>query len=171
MHHSIAAGSAGMCHAFGNGNVHIAFYRQPNDLDFAHVLVHESVHGFLHRYRSPVPVPSWANEGLAEAIATDMITQKGIAQSSSNEARAELQKRKSLGMFFKTEHIVAWQYPVARTLCEFMIRTNKPGYAEFINGIKDGMTWQDALTQKYGVSLEQLVHAYGNFMGVQGLRP
>src|SRR5439155_16729633 len=65
MHATVAAGTAGMCHAFGNGDVHIAFYRQPNDLDFAHVLVHESTHGFLHRYRSPVDIPSWANEGLA----------------------------------------------------------------------------------------------------------
>ena len=40
-----------------------------------------------------------------------------------------------------------------------------------INGIKDGLSWEDALTQKYGVSLEQLVRAYGNFMGVAGLKP
>jgi hypothetical protein len=171
MHHTIAAGTAGMCHAFGNGDVHIAFYRQPADLDFAHVLVHESVHGFLHRYRSPVNVPSWANEGLAEAIASDMIVQKGVAQSSYSEARADLQQRKSLGKFFDAPHIVAWQYPVARTLCEFMIRSNKPGYVDFINGIKDGLDSEQALKDKYGVTVEQLVNAYGQSMGVAGLQP
>ena len=34
-HATMAAGTAGMCHQFGNGDVHIAFYRQPNDMDFA----------------------------------------------------------------------------------------------------------------------------------------
>ena len=170
MHKTMAAGTEGMCHQYGNGDVHIAFYRQPNDMDFAHVLVHESVHGFLHRYRSPVEVPSWANEGLAEAIATDMVPQQGIAQSGLADARADLQTKKSLEDFFTADHIVAWQYPVARTLTEFMIRTSKKGYVDFINGIKDGMKWDDALKEKYGVQPQQLVTAYGNSMGVAGLR-
>lgn len=170
MHQTIAAGTAGMCHAFGSGDVHIAFYRQPNEMDFAHVLVHESVHGFLHRYRSAIDVPSWANEGLAEAIATDMVPRKGIAQSALADARGDLQSRKSLDDFFTTDHIVAWQYPVARTLTEFMIRSNKQGYVDFINGIKDGLKWDEALKTKYGVSTDQLVNAYGNSMGVAGLK-
>jgi hypothetical protein len=168
---TMAAGTAGMCHAYGNGIVHIAFYRQPNDLDFAHVLVHESVHGFLHRYRSPVSIPSWANEGLAEAIAFDMVPQKGTRMARDAEARADLQRRKNLDDFFTAEHIVAWQYPVARTLTEFMIRQNKPGYVEFINGIKDGMTWDEAMKDKYGVTVDQLVNAYGISMTVAGLKP
>jgi hypothetical protein len=168
---TMASGTAGMCHCFGNGIVHIAFYRQPNELDFAHVLVHESVHGFLHRYRSPVPIPSWINEGLAETIASQMVLQRGAQQSGDADARADLQKRKNMDDFFTSDHIVAWQYPVARTLTEFMIRQNKRGYVEFINGIKDGMTWEDALQDKYGVTLDQLVNAYGISMTVANLKP
>jgi hypothetical protein len=170
MHNTVAAGTGGMCHAYGSGDVHIAFYRQPNDLDFAHVLVHESIHGFLHRYRSPVAIPSWANEGLAEAIASDMVPRKGITQSEAADARTDLQTRGSMGDFFKAERIVAWQYPVSRTLSEFMIRQNKQGYVEFINAIKDGMKWNEALAKKYGVTVEQLVSAYGASMGVAGLK-
>src|SRR5262249_19702113 len=114
-HATMAAGTEGMCHEFGNGDVHIAFYRQPNDLDFAHVLVHETTHGFLHRYRSPVSIPSWANEGLAETIAYQMVQQKGLAQSAVADAKNDLMNRKSLDKFFDADHIVAWQYPVART--------------------------------------------------------
>ena len=170
MHATVAAGTAGMCHAFGNGDVHIAFYRQPNDLDFAHVLVHESTHGFLHRYRSPVDIPSWANEGLAEVVATELVPRPGLTMSSTADAKADLQSRKTLDKFFEADHIVAWQYPVARTLSEFMIRQSKKGYVDFINGIKDGMRWDEALKQKYGVTPEQLVNAYGLSMGVQGLK-
>jgi len=168
---TVATGTAGMCHTYGNGDVHIAFYRQPNELDFAHVLVHESVHGFLHRYRSPIDIPSWINEGLAEVVASELVPRPGLTQDGTAQARQNLQTRRDLDKMFESEHIVAWQYPVSRTLTEFMITQSRKGYVDFINGIKDGMTWQDALTQKYGVSLEQLVHAYGNSMGVQGLRP
>jgi hypothetical protein len=116
-------------------------------------------------------VPSWANEGLAEAIASDMVPQKGIAQSAAAEARADLQRRKNLEKFFDEDHIVAWQYPVARTLAEFMIQQNKQGYVEFINGIKDGMPWEESLRTKYGVTVDRLVNAYGLAMGVSGLKP
>jgi len=170
MHNTIAAGTAGMCHSFGSGDVHIAFYRKPNDLDFAHILVHESTHGFLHRYRSPQRIPSWANEGLAEVIASEMVPRPGLTQSSTADAKSELQTRKSLERFFDDDHIVAWQYPVARTLCEFMIRQSKPGYVDFINGIKAGLTWEEAMKQKYGVTVQQLTTAYGTSMGVKDLR-
>lgn len=171
VHGTVAAGTAGLCHVFGDGDVRIAFFRQPNDQDFAHVLVHESIHGFLHRYRSPVPIPSWANEGLAEAIAADMVPRHGITQAQAADARADLQSRKSVEDLFKSEQIVAWQYPVARTLTEFMIRQNKTGYADFINAIKDGAPWEEALQKQYGVTPEQLVSAYGQSMSVPGLKP
>jgi hypothetical protein len=139
-------------------------------MDFAHVLVHESVHGFVHRYRSPEDVPSWANEGLAEAIATQLVPRKGLAQSAAADARGDLQAHKSLEEFYTTDHIVAWQYPVARTLTEFMINQNKAGYVDFINGIKDGLKWEESLKTKYGVTPEQLTLAYGNWMSVAGLK-
>jgi hypothetical protein len=170
MHATMAAGTAGMCHAYGSGDVHIAFYRQPNDLDFAHVLVHESTHGFLHRYRSPETIPSWANEGLAEYVASKLVPRPGLNMSAAADAKADLQSRRSLENLFQVEHIVAWQYPVARTLTEFMIKQSAKGYPEFINGIKDGLRWDESLKQKYGVSPDQLVHAYGMSMGVPDLK-
>jgi hypothetical protein len=170
MHATMAAGTAGMCHTYGNGDVHIAFYRQPNDLDFAHVLVHESTHGFLHRYRSPNDIPSWANEGLAEVVASELVPRPGLTMSSTADAKSDLQARHSLEKFFDADHIVAWQYPVARTLTAFMIQQSKQGYVEFINGMKDGLRWDEALKQKYGVTTEQLVHAYGISMGVADLK-
>ena len=168
---TMATGTVGMCHAYGNGDVHLAFYRQPNELDFAHALVHESVHGFLHRYRSPAALPSWVNEGVAEVFAAELVQRPGVTQASTAQARQDLQTRRDLAKMFESDQIVAWQLSVARTLVEFMINQNRKGYVEFINGIKDGLTWQDAMTQKYGVSLEQLLRAYGNFMGVPGLQP
>ena len=171
MMHTDPAGTAGMCHANSNGIVRIAFYRQSDALNFAHVLVHESVHGFLHRYRTPVGIPSWANEGLAETIATDLVPQNGRRDAVISRAREEAQQhRGDLGEFFTTDHIEGWQYPVAETLCTFMIQAGKHNYVNFINGIKDGLSWQDSLEQKYQAPVDRLVRVFGGWLRVQGLR-
>src|SRR4051794_21177718 len=90
-HHTDPGKSAGMCHERSDGFVHIAFYRQPKDLDFAHVLVHESDRGFIHRYRGPVHIASWANEGLAEVIATELVPQPSESNRRTILAREYLQ--------------------------------------------------------------------------------
>src|SRR5690606_11851392 len=90
MHQTNSGTSAGMCHGFGSGEVHIAFFRQPAEMQFAHVLVHESVHGFLHRYRSPVHVPTWINEGLAEYIAFRLLPKATVVPQFQAEGRREL---------------------------------------------------------------------------------
>ncbi len=166
MHHTDAKGTAGLAHCFGDGMVHIAFYRQSDQLQFAHVLVHESVHGFVHRYRSPIFITSWINEGLAETIASELVPDKRMETFIPGLARVGLRDHDGhLGDFFTAEHIAAWQYPVAQTLTTFMIRQSKQNYVDFINGIKDGLTWQESMETKYKVPLDRLVWAYGKSMG------
>src|SRR5687768_10061477 len=102
MHRTDPGQSAGMCHSFNSGIVHIAFYRQPDELTFAHVLVHESVHGFLHRYRKPSHVPSWANEGLAEVIAAELVPNPQYSNLMTRSARAGIERMGGVdaGFFF-----------------------------------------------------------------------
>lgn len=60
-------GSAqGLCHSFGDGRVVVSCYRGNNPSFFAALLVHETSHGYNHRYLSTVHIPGWINEGLAE---------------------------------------------------------------------------------------------------------
>jgi hypothetical protein len=172
MLHTDPTGTDGMCHSFSDGVVKIAFYRQPDELQFAHVLVHESVHGFIHRYRTPVPVPSWANEGLAETVATDLVPQRGHRETVKTLAREGLQEHSSrMGDFFTAEHIVGWQYPVAQMMCTFMIQAGNKNYVEFIKGIKNGESSEDALATKFKAARDRLVPAFGQWLGVKNLEP
>jgi hypothetical protein len=150
MHQTPAGGSAGMCHTFGDGMVHIAFYRQPQELEFAHVLVHESVHGFVHRYRSPARVPSWVNEGLAEWIATQLLLDKRPNRPKEVRYLAQqlLIQYQGLGAFFDAPHIEAWHYPVSEMMTTMLVERGKGGYVKFVNAIKDGEPWEDALKSK-----------------------
>jgi hypothetical protein len=169
--HTDPGGTAGMCHSSSNGNVRIAFHRQEDQLEFAHILVHESVHGFIHRYRTPVPIPSWANEGLAETIATDLVPQNGRKDAVKGMAVHNLNTHnKRLGDFFSADHIEDWQYPVAQMLTTMMIEAGKKNYVDFINGVKDGMSVDDALAEKFKAPKPRLVQVFGNYLGVQGLK-
>ncbi len=159
--------SAGMTHCFDDGAVKIVFYRQPEELVFAHVLVHEAVHGFVHRYRTSAAVPSWANEGLAEAIASELAPDPSRAARVTSLARRGLALHKDkLDDFFAAGHIDLWHYAVAETLCQDMIRTNKKAYVDFINGIKDGKPWQQSLESSYQLPLAKLVQGY-----IESLKP
>jgi hypothetical protein len=162
--------AAGRCHYERNGNVIITFYRASDDGRFARVLVHESTHGFFYRYRSGARIPSWLNEGLADVMEYELVPAAGLKQASDAAARTELRKPDALKGFFG-ERIAYSQYDIARTLSEFMIRQNKKGYVDFINAIKDGTDWREALGQKYGAPLDRLVAVYGASMGVPGLKP
>ena len=167
-HQTDAGESAGMCHCFGDGRVHIAFFRQAEELTFAHVLVHESVHGFIHRFKSPATVPSWANEGLAEVIASELVPRPGRDKQRELMAKAGLQSRGSLGGMLDAKHLAGWQYPVAETMCAFMVRQNKKRYVDFILGIKEGLTWEQSLEQRYKAPKDRLVRAYRESLGLKG---
>ena len=171
MHGTPSQGSIGLCHGFGDGHVHIAFFRPEDNWRFAHVLVHESVHGFLHRYRSPVHIPSWVNEGLAEYIACQLVPQAGIRKGRLQHARASLQHKKSFEGMFQAPAIEAWQYGVALDLTEFMIANSKKRYADFVEGIKAGLPWEESLEERYGVPLERLIAAYAHAHDLRDLQP
>ena len=168
VHKTPAGPSAGMCHCFGDGRVHIAFYKQQDELTFAHVLVHESVHGFIHRFRTPAHVPSWANEGLAEVIASELVPRKGRATERQLIAKQQLESRgEDMGGLFTVKHIEGWQYPVAETMCAYMIQQNKRRYVDFIVGIKEGLTWEQSLEQRYKAPRDRLVRAYRASLGLK----
>ena len=64
-----AAGAQGLCHQSRDGTVIFSGYKGDNGF-FGHVLVHETSHGFVHRYMTTARAPSWLNEGISDWLAT-----------------------------------------------------------------------------------------------------
>ena len=69
---AVVANTQGLCHQNSDGNVIFAGYKGKNDF-FGHVLVHETSHGFVHRYLSSARAPSWLNEGMADWLADKVV--------------------------------------------------------------------------------------------------
>jgi len=168
----VPAGVYGICHQKQNGDVLIACYRGNRQADFAQMLVHETSHGFIHRYKTPVHFPNWVNEGMADYIGLAMVPACKSIKRAELEAIQIMRQTGSMGGdFFTKSHLDAWQYGVASNLCEFMIRSDPKAYVNFIEGMKEGLTWQESLEEAYNATPEQLVASYGRAIGIPNLRP
>lgn len=154
-----ASGSAGICYQFGNGLVHIAMFRQQDEKQLAHTLVHEASHGFLFRYQSSFHVPNWLNEGLAEYIATALVD-SGRSDRRAADSRLFVKQRGSFDNFLSAQNIIGQHYGLAYDVTDMMVVENRRNYVRLIQGIKQGKTVEQAFEQDYGVEMDRVLAYY-----------
>ena len=166
------SGAYGLCHSGSDGSVIISCYRGDRPDDFAKMLVHETSHGFIHRYRTSVHPPSWINEGMADWIAARLVPRSRSVPQRELKALQTMRQTGSMGGgFFKPRgNIEGWQYGVASSLTNFLIAQDLAAYTRFIQGIKEGLSWQDSLQQHYQATPEEMIAGYGRAIGVPNLR-
>lgn len=155
LHDTDARGTGGLCHNFGNGHVHIATYERSNARQSNHIVVHELVHAFLHRYQSPTPLSDWLNEGLAEHIAHQIEPPPG--QNIYLKSRLALEGKRGLGEgFFDGENLQAWQYDIAGALTGYLLERSETAYPNLIKAIKQGTPTEEALQSAYRMDQDKL---------------
>jgi hypothetical protein len=171
--HANPQGAYGICHSQGDGTSVIACYRGDRPEDFAKMMVHETSHGFVHRYRTLAELPSWLNEGMAEVIGEKVVPKSTSVATRERAALERMKRTRNLGgnYFAKDQNIEAWQYGVASSMCKFMMAASGNAFVKFIDGIKEGMPWEESLKANYNATPEQLVSAYGRSVGIPDLRP
>ncbi len=163
-------GTHGVCHQRSDGRVIMACHRGADPAAFAHMLVHETSHGFNHRWMSPRQLPNWLNEGIAEWVGTRVV--RNCDQVPRKEARAAafMQTAGTLGPgFFTAANIQPVQYGMASGMVRMLISRDARKFAEFVRGIKEGTPVEESLQRTFGGSLDDLVRAYGASVGVPHL--
>ena len=166
-------GVHGLCHQRSDGRVVMACHRGDDASAFAHMLVHETSHGFNHRWLSPARLPNWLNEGIAEWVGTQVVP--ACRQVPLKEARA-LEFMKAGGSvgpgFFEDgpdSHINPLQYGIASGLVKFMVARDRKQFAAFVQGVKEGLSVEQSLQNSFRASLDDLLKAYGKAVGVPNL--
>ena len=186
-YHNPKPGAQGIAHCDVNKNVVISCYAGKNPEYFAVVLVHETAHGFSWCYKSAESLPNWLNEGASEWIAHRVVSGDTSIDKKIQTAVAAMRKSRSLGGdFFTLDHIHAWQYGVAASITDFLLKYEPAGrsggssaksggkgsrYRKLIDGIKEGLPWEDALREAYDMDPVQLARAYGQSIGIPDLQP
>jgi hypothetical protein len=166
------AGYQARCHCSTDGHVVISGWIGDDPAVFAHTLVHETAHGFLWRHRSTVHIPSWINEGVADWIAGVVApASRGTPRAQELAVKQLRQTGSAGGDFFTATNVTGWQYGLASSLVEYLLRTDAAAYRQFIDGIKEGATPEESLQAAYGLTCEQLLANYGRQIGVPRLTP
>jgi hypothetical protein len=161
----------GLCHQSDDGEVVIACYRGENPNDFGQMLVHETSHGFIHRYKTKAALPNWVDEGMADLIGAEMVPASETVKNRELKAILQLAQERSLGGMLTSERIQGWQYGVASNLNRFLLQTNRQQYVRFIECLKEGLKCDEALRAAFGSSPEEMLVHYGRWIGVPDLRP
>jgi hypothetical protein len=161
----------GLSHLSENGEVVISCYRGNDPNDFGQMLVHETSHGFIHRYKTKAQLPNWVDEGMADLIGAEMVPTSAVVKNREYRAIQQLTQQRSLGGMLTAERIEAWQYGAASNLNRFLLNANREGYVRFIEALKEGQKFDEALRNAYGSAPDELLAHYGRWIGVADLRP
>lgn len=155
-------GVVGLCHCIGP-RVFVNTYRAPDDLQFASVLVHETVHGIMHRFITPARLPTWANEGFAEYIASKAFPGSPVDKNRRPQGLAYIRQsgdlQRIMDMSYQNGTWPGHQgvgYAVGYLLCDLMIREHPRGFVDWIRAVKAGKPWREALEAHFGAHPDKL---------------
>ena len=164
-------GTHGLCHQRTDGRVIMACHRGDDDAAFAHMLVHETSHGFNHRWLSPQRLPNWLNEGIAEWVGTQVVPRSNQVQLKEAQALDFMRTQGTLGQgFFEADNIQPVQYGMASSLVKFLVARDRRRFARFVQAIKEGVPVEESLEDAFDASIDDLVAAYGKAINVPALR-
>ena len=124
---------------------------------------------FLFRLRSPTPVAPWVESGLVLAIA-DSIHYQGN-QNAPPDAELARELRADTAQYLRNNDInrlLGSRNPSpwpCEGLISFLIGQSPAQMAKFIFELKDGKSWEDALSDIYHLTPDQLKANYLNAAG------
>jgi hypothetical protein len=162
----------GLAHKSSNGDVVVTCHCGVDPYYFAIVLVHETTHGFNHRYKSAVQLPNWLDEGIAEWSAMSVVQKNTSILHKVQVGLTQAKEQGNLGGdFFTVDHIDRWQYGIATSMVGFLLKSDGKAFRKMLEAIKHGTKWEDALKDAYGVTPAELTTAFGKTVGIPNLHP
>jgi hypothetical protein len=163
----------GLAHMAASGEVAVTCHCGKDPYYFAGVLVHETTHGFNHRHLSAVQLPSWLDEGIADWTAMNVVHKNTAILRKVQVGLMQAKQQGNLGGNFFTDDkkIEPWQYGVAASIVNFMLKSSGKNFRKMFDAIKMGTKWQDALKDAYGVTPAELTAAFGRSVGIPNLQP
>lgn len=155
---------AGLCHMIGP-RVFVNSFRDPDELRFSSVLVHETVHGIMHRFLSPAPLPTWANEGFSEYVASICFRGSPVDTERRPQALQYIRGGGSVTRILDmTYEAGTWPgenavgYAVGYVLTELMLKDQPAKFAAWVRAIKGGKEWRRALVEDFETTPPRLAN-------------
>lgn len=158
MDNPAAKGTQGLCHQYGDGRVIFAGFQ--GQRHFAHVLVHETSHGFVHRYLSSARAPSWLDEGMSDWLAGKIVKSDLNTREQQRSAQI-INAQGGIGNLLTVPRISSEQYGASSAMVEILLARNKgTQFRDFFIAIKEGADADEALKDNFGLSYQELALIY-----------
>jgi len=100
-----------------------------------------------------------------------MVPASRTVSNREQEAIRRLQATRSLDGMLSAERIAPIHYGTASNLNRFLLQVDRAGYVRFIEALKEGMKWEEAIRSAYHSSPEEMLAHYGRWIGAPDLRP
>jgi hypothetical protein len=162
--HLVPNAAVAVCH-FSGPRAFINAWRNEDDETFEWSLLTETVHALMHTCRTPKRLPAWANEGLAEMIASRANKYSNFGHDRRERALNFIRKDGSLNAVMNLRYDdSSWPgqdgvgAPVGGLITELMMNQKPQRFAQWIMAVKAGKDWVAALKDDYGVSREEVVN-------------
>ncbi len=169
--HLVPLASVGVCHPIGP-KVFVNLHRDEDDETFEFMLIVETVHALLHDYRSPARLPAWANEGLAEYIASRANRYSHVRADRRKAALDYIRAAGSVIGVLDLAYAEGWPGPnaagpgVGALLVELMVNQKPQQFVQWLHAVKGGKDWKIALKEDYGVVFEEFAAVQAQYWRV-----
>jgi hypothetical protein len=165
----VPARAEGICHPMGP-KVFLCFRAADEDAVPAESIAHELVHGYLHRYRTPRRLPLWANEGLADFVAAQ-VTDSPVMEERRERALGFVRRGGDVDALLDRSYDEGLDpetitEAVGTLLVELMIDQRPQAFGPWVDAVKYGKGWEQALAEDYGVPRGPLVETFVQFYRV-----
>lgn len=168
----VPLGLVGICHPDGP-QTYVAAHRCQDDSLLEWTLVHETVHAWMHRWITPKRLPPWANDGIADYIADQVVRNSHVGRERRQNALAFIRGGGNLaGVLDLTYADADWPGPkdvgpaLGALVVELMIREQPAAFARWARSVKHGRDWREALQDELGVPPEHLAQTASHFFRV-----
>ena len=111
----------------------------------------------MHRFITPARLPTWANEGFAEYIASRAFPGSPVDGNRRQQGLAYIRQSGDLQRIMKMSYRDGtWPgdqgvgYSVGYLLCDLMIREHPQGFVDWVRAVKAGKNWREALETQFG---------------------
>lgn len=157
----VPRGVVGLCHQVGP-QVYVNIFWTDDQDRFDSTLLHETVHGIVHRYHSPARLPDWANEGLSEYIAAVSFKTSPVDKERRPQALDFIRGGGNVAEVMRYNYRDgSWPgpnaigYAVGYVIVELMIRQQPDRFGAWLRAIKGGKHWEAALIEDFGYTVDQ----------------
>jgi hypothetical protein len=162
----------GLCHMMKE-KVFVNSWRCPDYALFGSVLIHETVHGIMHRYSTPARLPAWADEGFSDWVAAQF---QAATVERARRAQAMQYIRSGgnlvtvLDMNYRDG---SWPgqnalgYAVGYAIVDAMMRADARKFEAWLRKVKGGTPWEQALQEACGLTKQQLASNVAGFFATR----